>query len=153
MFTFSWELWSDGLEKMDANYDGLYSNLIVPTIETKRQLRLIEIHKKSRRGVCFVGIAGTGKTTIMKNFFAKANRDEILCASVNFNSYTDSLTFQSSLEANVQKRVGKMYGPPIGKKLLFFIDDINMPRRDDYETQQPIALIRQIVDYELVYDR
>lgn len=28
-----------------------------------------------------------------------------------------------------------------------------MPVVDDYGTQQPICLIRQIIDYELVYDR
>lgn len=36
ILTLSWELWSNSIESMDPNYDGLYNNLIVPTIETKR---------------------------------------------------------------------------------------------------------------------
>ena len=85
-----WTSWSDGLEKMDAGYDGLYSNLIVPTIETKRQTELIKIHTPSQRGLFYGGIAGTGKTTILKNFTANMNREKYTAASVNFNSYTDS---------------------------------------------------------------
>jgi dynein heavy chain len=33
------------------------------------------------------------------------------------------------------------------------MDDMNMPQRDKYLTQAPICLIRQIVDYQLVYNR
>jgi hypothetical protein len=36
ILTLSWELWSNSIETMDPNYDGLFNNLIVPTIETKR---------------------------------------------------------------------------------------------------------------------
>jgi hypothetical protein len=75
---------------MDPNFDGLYNNLIVPTAETKRQIRLIDIHKVSKWGIFYVCIAGTGKTTIIKNYFAIMNREELINASINFNSYTDS---------------------------------------------------------------
>jgi dynein heavy chain len=44
ILSISWIMWSDGLAKMDPNFEGLYSNLIVPTVETRRQSRLIEIH-------------------------------------------------------------------------------------------------------------
>eukprot|EP01083_Nonionella_stella_P276040 937740_1 len=38
------------------------------------------------------------------------------------------------------------------KKLIYFIDDLNMPYVDTYGTQSPIALIRQHMDYMLWYD-
>lgn len=37
--------------------------------------------------------------------------------------------------------------------MLFFIDDLNMPYVDKYGTQGPISLLRQILDYGIVYDR
>ena len=151
--TLTWELWAQYVEKMDPNFDGLYSNLIVPTAETKRQIRLIDIHKVSKRGIFYGGIAGTGKTTIIKNYFAMMNREELINASINFNSYTDSRALQGVLQSKVGKLVGKNFGPPVGKKLMFFIDDINMPTVDTYGTQQPIALIRQIIDYGIIFDR
>jgi len=49
--------------------------------------------------------------------------------------------------------MGRIFGPPTGKTLMFFMDDLNMPKLDKYGTQPPICLIRQIIDYQLVFDR
>lgn len=35
---------------------------------------------------------------------------------------------QRNLEASVEKRTKDTYGPPMGKRLLVFMDDLNMPR-------------------------
>ena len=35
---------------------------------------------------------------------------------------------QRNLEANVEKRTKDSYGPPPGKRLMVFIDDMNMPQ-------------------------
>jgi len=43
---------------------------------------------------------------------------------------------------------------PIGKfKLIYFVDDLNMPELDTYNTQTAIALVRQHKDYGHWYDR
>ena len=47
---------------------------------------------KQRKAVLYVGAAGTGKTTILKNYFTTVNKELVLTASMNFNSYTDSKT-------------------------------------------------------------
>lgn len=41
----------------------------------------------------------------------------------------------------------------MGKRLLMFIDDLNMPRVDTYGTQQPIALLKLFIERKGVYDR
>jgi hypothetical protein len=74
-------------------------------------------------------------------------------ASINFNSYTDSKAMQVVIESQVDKRSGIHFGPPLGKTLIYFMDDLNMPYLDKYGTQSPICLVRQIIDYGLVYDR
>jgi len=131
----------------------LYNNLVVPTAETTRQKFLINVHRPTRKGVLYVGNAGTGKTTILKDYFIEVDPEITNTASINFNSYTDSKVLQSVIESKIDKRTGRLYGPPTGKILIFFMDDLNMPQVDGYGTQSPICLIRQIIDYQLIFDR
>lgn len=60
---------------------------------------------------------------------------------------------QRNLEANVEKRSKDTYGPVSGKQLIIFIDDMNMPQVDQYGTQQPIALLKLLIERKGVYDR
>lgn len=48
--------------------------------------------------------------------------------TINFSSRTTSVDLQRNLEASVEKRTKETYGPPMGKRLLVFMDDLNMPR-------------------------
>ena len=65
---------------------------------------------------------------------------------MNFSSRTTSLDVQRNMEANVEKRTKDTYGPPPGKRLIVFIDDMNMPQVDEYGTQQPIALLKMLLE-------
>lgn len=40
-----------------------------------------------------------------------------------------------------------------GKRLLVFIDDMNMPQVDTYGTQQPIALLKLLLEKGGMFDR
>jgi len=148
-----WKHWDNEVKPFDKNYEGLFSNLVVPTAETTRQRFLLDIHVKARRGMLFVGCAGTGKTTIIKDYFTTLDKEVTLYESINFNSYTDSKALQVVVESKVDKRAGRTFGPPPSKTLIYFMDDLNMPYLDKYGTQSPICLVRQIIDYGLVYDR
>jgi dynein heavy chain len=60
---------------------------------------------------------------------------------------------QRTIEAAVEKRTKNIFGPPVGKKLIAFVDDMNMPKVDDYGTQQPIALLKLFFEHGGMYDR
>ncbi|XP_076777043.1 dynein axonemal heavy chain 11 isoform X7 [Arvicanthis niloticus] len=61
--------------------------------------------------------------------------------------------YRGILEKPLEKKAGRNYGPRGNKKLVYFIDDLNMPEVDLYGTVQPHALLRQHIDYGHWYDR
>lgn len=72
---------------------------------------------------------------------------------MNFSFRTTSWNVQSNLETNIEKHSKNIYGPVAGKQLLTFMDDLNMPKVDEYGTQQPIALLKLLVERQGIHDR
>ena len=72
---------------------------------------------------------------------------------INLSSRTSSIDVQKNIESVVEKRTKEIYGPPVGKKLICFIDDMNMPHVDEYGTQQPTALLKLLLEKGGMYDR
>jgi dynein heavy chain len=99
-----------------------------------------------------VGAAGSGKTVLINDKLVNLP-DEYMVANVPFNFYTTSDMLQRVLEKPLEKKAGRNYGPPGTKRLIYFIDDMNMPEVDAYGTVQPHTLIRQHIDYNHWYDR
>ncbi|KAK3539191.1 hypothetical protein QTP86_029601 [Hemibagrus guttatus] len=151
--TKKWTPWSSLVPKYIHNPDMKFIDILVPTVDTTRTNWLLEQMVKVKRPVVLVGESGTSKTATTQNFLNSLNPDTTVVLTINFSSRTTSMDLQRNLEASVEKRTKETYGPPMGKRLLVFMDDLNMPRVDDYGTQQPIALLKLLLDRGGMYDR
>lgn len=48
----------------------------------------------------------------------------------------------------------QVFGPPFGKMHIFFIDDFNLPKKDDLNhTQTVLELLRQVIEMKGLYNR
>ena len=71
---------------------------------------------------------------------------------LNINYFTNANSLQRILEAPLEKKAGKNFGPPGNKKLIYFVDDLNMAALDKYGTASNVSLMRQHMGYGHIYD-
>ncbi|KAK2587900.1 hypothetical protein KPH14_003996 [Odynerus spinipes] len=106
-----------------------FSDILVPTVDTLRTIWFVDLMNNLQR------------PTLLNKL------------SINFSSRTTSMDVQKNVESAVDKRSREVYGPPPGKKLIVFIDDMNMPKVDAYGTQQPIAFLKLLLERGGFYGR
>uniref|UniRef100_A0A803TV97 Dynein axonemal heavy chain 17 n=1 Tax=Anolis carolinensis TaxID=28377 RepID=A0A803TV97_ANOCA len=151
--TKKFELWSKLIPKFEFDPEMPLQACLVHTSETIRVRYFMDRLLERRRPVMLVGNAGSGKSVIVGDKLSLLDSEEYLVKNVPFNYYTTSAMLQAVLENSLEKKAGRNYGPPGTKKLIYFIDDMNMPEVDTYGTVQPHTLIRQHLDYGHWYDR
>ncbi|NXP09467.1 DYH17 protein, partial [Thinocorus orbignyianus] len=145
--------WTEKVPKFELDPEVPLQASMVHTAETIRLRYFMDLLMEKQRPVMLVGNAGTGKSVLMRDKLEALSTDEYLVQSVPFNFYTTSDMLQAVLEKPLEKKSGRNYGPPGTRRLIYFIDDMNMPEVDKYGTVAPHTLIRQHMDHGHWYDR
>ncbi|XP_065190514.1 dynein axonemal heavy chain 10-like [Sycon ciliatum] len=148
-----WVPWESVVPEYIHDRNAKYNSILVPTVDTVRSKWLLKLMTNIKHPVLFVGETGTSKTATISNFNRELDPDSNLLLNINFSSRTTSMDVQRNLEANVEKRTKDSFGPPPGKRLIVFIDDMNMPQVDTYGTQQPVALLKLLLERGGMFDR
>uniref|UniRef100_A0A672ZPD5 Dynein, axonemal, heavy chain 11 n=1 Tax=Sphaeramia orbicularis TaxID=375764 RepID=A0A672ZPD5_9TELE len=144
--------WTDTVPVFEMDTSTPLQAVLVHTAETVRLRYFMDLLLERRQPVMLVGNAGVGKSALVRNKL-DCLPESYMTTKVPFNYYTTSLMLQMILEEPLEKRTGKSYSPIGNKRLIYFIDDMNMPAIDSYGTVQPHTLIRQHLDYGHWYDR
>ncbi|KAL4108550.1 hypothetical protein PRIC1_000265 [Phytophthora ramorum] len=151
--TRKWQPWESRVVPYAEPAPFNFSRVFVPTTDSVLYSFILASCMRTEKPILFVGESGTAKTVTIQSYLKDLDQQTCSTLSINFSSRTSSLDVQTNIQANVDKRSGKIYGPPAGKKLLIFIDDLNMPKVDLYGTQQPIALLHFVMNRGSIYDR
>jgi len=131
-----------------------YFDLMVPTVDTTKYASNLETLLGIQQPMFFTGNSGVGKSVMIANqLFVLKEKDLILPIFINMSAQTTSLRTQASIEEKLEKKGRTSMGPPVGKKLVVFVDDINMPAVEEYGAQPPIELLRLYTDKAGYYER
>mmetsp|Transcript_16968 Transcript_16968/g.60259 ORF Transcript_16968/g.60259 Transcript_16968/m.60259 type:complete len:4617 (-) Transcript_16968:30-13880(-) len=150
-----YESWSKSPFMEDVAFDSrrdVMSQITVPTGETCSVNFWMKKMVDARNPIMLAGPAGTGKTQQVMGMLGKENAAETCSTTINFNFYTTSAVLQTTMALPLEKKTGTNFGPPGQSWLVYFVDDLNLPELDAYNTQSAIALLRQQMEYGHVYD-
>ncbi|XP_022832877.1 dynein heavy chain 6, axonemal [Spodoptera litura] len=148
------KVWAEIIPEFLYDSGKPFFETLVPTIDTVRYGYLFEKLVSCGKPVMFTGNTGVGKTVIALETLNKMSLGGYYIPFIlNFSAQTSSGRTQVVIESRLDKRPRKALGAPLGKKIIIFIDDVNMPRLDVYGAQPTIELLRQFLDFGGLYDR
>ncbi|XP_045081518.1 dynein axonemal heavy chain 2 isoform X2 [Coregonus clupeaformis] len=130
-----------------------FYKIMVPTVDTVRYNFLVQALVMGQYPVLMTGPVGTGKTSVAQSVLQGLDSSKWAVLTVNMSSQTTSNNVQAIIESRVEKRTKGVYVPVGGKRMLAFLDDLNMPANDDFGSQPPLELLRLWIDYGFWYDR
>lgn len=113
----------------------------------------MELFVAHQKPLLLYGPTGTGKSFYVKNYMMnKLPLDKYIPSFVTFTIRTTANFTQEMILSKLMKRKPGIYGPPLGKICVIFVDDMNMPVKEQYGAQPAIELLRQYFDHGYWYD-
>ena len=150
---FSWINWVRTVPQYNIPQGVDYNSIIVPTEDTIRVSKIMSVLVLNDKHALFVGPTGTGKTISIANELLNGfTKEEWHNITLSFSAQTSANQTQNIIDGEMEKRRMGVYGPPMGKKGVIFVDDLNMPSKERYGAQPPIELLRQWMDHGGWYD-
>nr|KAI8727159.1 KADynein heavy chain 6; axonemal [Biomphalaria glabrata] len=148
------DLWERLVSSFRFDKSISFFKMMVPTVDTARYGYFLERLLSVQKPVLFTGGTGVGKSVIVRDLLDRiSERMNYVPVYINFSAQTSSGRTQEIIEGKLEKRTKNVIGAPQGKRVVIFIDDLNMPKLDTYGSQPPIELLRQYLDFDGLYDR
>jgi len=145
-----WSQWVSKVPKIEVETHKVGSpDIVVPTLDTVRHETLLYTWLAEHKPLVLCGPPGSGKTMTLFNSLRALPDFEVV--GLNFSSATTPELLLKTFDHYCEYRRtpnGVVMSPiQLGKWVVLFCDEINLPDYDKYGTQRVISFLRQIVEH------
>jgi len=145
-----WSPWQAKVPQIEVETHKVAApDVVVPTLDTVRHEALLYTWLAEHKPLVLCGPPGSGKT--MTLFSALRALPDMEVVGLNFSSATTPELLLKTFDHYCEYRRtpnGVVLAPvQLGKWLVLFCDEINLPDMDKYGTQRVISFIRQVCIY------
>ncbi|KAH0070182.1 dynein heavy chain, partial [Aureobasidium melanogenum] len=145
-----WVPWSNQVPSIEVNTHSItQTDVVIPTVDTVRHEDVLYSWLAEHKPLLLCGPPGSGKTMTLFSALRKLPTLEVV--GLNFSSATSPELLVKTLEQYCEYRKtlnGTTLAPTqIGRWLVLFCDEINLPAPDKYGTQRVISFLRQMVEH------
>ncbi|CAH0561300.1 unnamed protein product [Brassicogethes aeneus] len=149
----SWKYYPEVVKSQRVDECKNVLQALIPTVDTARYMALIDMHIRNKKQILIMGPTGTGKSFYAQDLLMnQIDKEKYEPAFITFTCQISANQCQDLVISKLNKRKRGHYGPPKGKISVLFIDDVNMPIKEQYGAQPPIELLRQYFDHKNWYD-
>lgn len=145
-----WTLWQNQVPNVEVNTHSIIeTDVVIPTLDTVRHEDVLYSWLAEHKPLLLCGPPGSGKTMTLFSALRKLPNMEVV--GLNFSSATTPDLLIKTFEQYCEYRKtlnGVVLSPTqIGRWLVIFCDEINLPAPDNYGTQRAISFLRQLVEH------
>ncbi|RKP12812.1 hydrolytic ATP binding site of dynein motor region D1-domain-containing protein [Piptocephalis cylindrospora] len=145
-----WVPWEGKVPTVELETHAVSSaDVVIPTVDTLRHEEVLYAWLAEHRPLLLCGPPGSGKTMTLLSALRKLPALEVV--DLNFSSATTPELILRTLEQHGEYRRtpggGCVLAPTaLGKWLVLFCDEINLPAQDRYGTQRVLSFLRQLIE-------
>ena len=144
-----WVEWQTQVPSIELNTHSVtQTDVIIPTVDTVRHEDVLYSWLSEHKPLVLCGPPGSGKTMTLFSALRKLPDMEVI--GLNFSSATQPELLVKTFEqyCEYKKTLSGMTLAPtqIGRWLVIFCDEINLPAPDKYGTPRAISFLRQLIE-------
>ena len=150
---YEYALWSENINTITPMISRpVYNKVFIPNDENISYMWIVSNYVKSNQNVFYSGKPAMGKSILLNTLLNNLDASKYKCIRYLINYNTTSKKLEDTIFKNLNYIKRDIIGDSHDRKIVFFVDDINLQKNDQYNIQNTHELIRQIINTNSIYD-